>query len=308
MKFLSSNIFFLILLTITCDTLDHAVCTGKFFLMHLLSEYAVPLICRLRILFAGIITSGKGGNILKANLRNSIHKQGVSVITCTKRQSHIRNLFNNFIRQRHLKKELVIIVNDSKIPLSSYRKLANKLRNIQIFRMPEHISLGACLNYAVRKAKYRFIAKFDDDDYYAAYYLTDSLQVFKKTKADIIGKRAHYMYLRGSKTLILRFPHDENRSVTKLPGATLFFKRDVFNRVQFPNQSVGEDDLFCLRSIRKGFKVYSAGKYNFVAIRRKNSKNHTWIISDKELIAHHRKVSNVLNYKKFVQRKPRGVR
>jgi hypothetical protein len=115
------------------------------------------------------------------------------------------------------------------------------------------------------------------------------------------------MYLQGSKTLILRFPQDENRPVTKIPGATLVFKRDVLNKVQFPNQSVGEDDLFCIRSKRKGYKVYSAGKYNFVAIRRKNSLNHTWIISDKELIAHHRTIPNVQNYKKFVRRKPSDV-
>jgi len=78
--------------------------------------------------------------------------------------------------------------------------------------------------------------------------------------------------------------------------------------VQFPDQSVGEDDLFCIRCKRKGYKVYSAEKTNFVAIRRKNSSNHTWIISDKELIAHHKKIPNVKNYKKFVQKKPRGVR
>ncbi|MNO52690.1 hypothetical protein D3C76_431160 [compost metagenome] len=173
--------------------------------------------------------------------------------------------------------------------------------------MDGHQSLGACLNFAVKKTKYSYIAKFDDDDYYAPYYLADSLQALRRTNADVLGKRAHYMYLRGSKTLILRFPHDEHRSVSKLPGATLFMKRNVVNKVQFPNHNVGEDDVFCLRSKRKGYKVYSAGKYNFVAIRRKNSSNHTWIISDKELINNHRKIPNVKNYKKFVQRKPKGV-
>ncbi|MFD1176413.1 glycosyltransferase [Paenibacillus puldeungensis] len=244
---------------------------------------------------------------MEASPRNSIKKQGVSIITCTNRQNYLRNLFNNYSRQHYSKKELIIIVNNNKIPLAPYQKLAKKYRNIHIFRIPGHVSLGACLNYAVSKTKYSYIAKFDDDDYYAPYYLTDSLNVFQRTKADVIGKRAHYMYLRGSKTLILRFPHDEHRPVTKLPGATLVIKRNVLNNVRFPDQNVGEDDLFCIRSKRKGYKVYSAGKYNFVAIRRKNSSNHTWIISDKELLAHHKKVPGVKNYKKFVQRKPKGV-
>ncbi|WP_189032196.1 glycosyltransferase [Paenibacillus albidus] len=243
---------------------------------------------------------------MEAGPRNATIKQGVSIITCTNRHSYLMNLFNNYTRQNYPKKELVIIVNNDKISLAPYQRLAKKHKHVQVLRLPEHLSLGACLNYAVKKTKYSFIAKFDDDDYYAPYYLTDSLRALHKSKADIIGKRAHYMYLRGSRTLILRFPHDENRTVTKLPGATLFMKRDVFNKVQFPNQNVGEDDLFCIRSKRKGYKVYSAGKYNFVAIRRKNSSAHTWIISDKELIAHHRTIPNVKNYKKFVGRKPKG--
>ncbi|MBA9084604.1 glycosyltransferase involved in cell wall biosynthesis [Fontibacillus solani] len=244
---------------------------------------------------------------MEAGQKNSTKMQGVSIITCTNRQDYLRNLIQNYTRQTLAKKELIIIVNNNKIPLAPYQSLAKKLGNVKVFRVDGHQSLGACLNFAVKKTKYSYIAKFDDDDYYAPHYLADSLRALRRANADVLGKRAHYMYLRGSKTLILRFPHDENRSVNKLPGATLFMKRDVVNKVKFPNQNVGEDDVFCLRSKSKGYKVYSAGKYNFVAIRRKNSSNHTWIISDKELINNHRKIPNVKNYKRFVQRKPKGV-
>lgn len=99
--------------------------------------------------------------------------------------------------------------------------------------MPEHVTLGACLNYAVSKTRYGIIAKFDDDDYYAPHYLSDSLKSLRRSNADIIGKRAHYMYLQGSKTLILRFPNDENRPVTQLPGATLMFKRTSITKYDF---------------------------------------------------------------------------
>jgi glycosyltransferase involved in cell wall biosynthesis len=150
--------------------------------------------------------------------------QGVSIITCTNRQNYMRNLFQNYGRQIYANKELIIIINSNKIPLAPYRKLAEKHNNVKAFRLPEHYTLGACLNYAVKKSKYAYVAKFDDDDYYAPYYLRESLQALKKVNADIIGKRSHFMYLRGSKTLILRFPHEENQFVTKLPGATLVFK------------------------------------------------------------------------------------
>ena len=68
-------------------------------------------------------------------------------------------------------------------------------------------------------------------------------EVIKKIERRYYRKRAHYMYLQGSKTLILRFPNDENRPVTQLPGATLMFKKNLHNKIRFPNQNVGEDDL-----------------------------------------------------------------
>lgn len=177
--------------------------------------------------------------------------KGVSIITCTNRQNYLNNLLQNYNRQRYAQKELIIIINNNAIPLSPYQHLAKKYKNIKIFRKPEHQTLGSCLNYAVTKCKYHTIAKFDDDDYYAPHYLTESIQTLNRTNADILGKRAHYMYLSGSKTLILRFAHDEHRTVTHLPGATLVFKRKVFDHVKFPNKNVGEDDLFAAEVERK---------------------------------------------------------
>ncbi|VTR52920.1 Glycosyl transferase family 2 [Actinobacillus pleuropneumoniae] len=239
---------------------------------------------------------------MAASFNNSSKTQGVSIITCTNRPNHIKNLFHNFARQSHTKKELIIVVNDSAIALSPYQQMANKHRNIQIYRMPEHVTLGACLNYAVSKTKYGIVAKFDDDDYYAPHYLSDSLKSLRGSNADIIGKRAHYMYLQGSKTLILRFPNDENRTVTMLPGLRLFLGRASLTKYGFRIKTSVRTIFFCTRSKSKGFKVYSGNKYHFSAVRRKNSSSHTWIISDRELMAKHPKVPNVRDFKKFVQR------
>lgn len=232
---------------------------------------------------------------------------GVSVVTCTNRAAYIDNLFRNFARQRHVKKELILIVNDDRISLAPYVESAKAWSNVRIYRQPSERSLGACLNFAIRQARYRYVAKFDDDDYYAPYYLTEGLLAFQSSGADVIGKRSHYMYLKGSRTLIHRFPRDEHREVAMLPGATLMMKRNVALRVRFPDVSVGEDDQFCLRSRRLGYVVYSGGKHNFAAVRRKNSAKHTWVISDQTLLKHHKRVPGVRRYKTFVQRRPKGV-
>ncbi|MDR6225674.1 glycosyltransferase [Desmospora profundinema] len=206
---------------------------------------------------------------------------GVSIITCTKRASYINHLFNNYHRQRWPNKELIIILNKDSIAIDPYRETAKKYRNVSIYRLPENVTLGECLNFGVKRSRYGYIAKFDDDDFYSPFYLTDYMQISKTTYADIIGKRTHYVWLQGPRVLILR----QVRSPSLLPGATLFIKKQVFNKVRFPNRNVGEDDQFCRDCKAKGFKLVSAGKHHFVAVRRKHSQNHTWIISDKELLS-----------------------
>lgn len=241
---------------------------------------------------------------MNATLSAKENKEGFSIITCTNRPKYINNLFKNYDRQIYKKKELILILNNDCMNMKKYIEKAKKYRNVHIFQLPEETSLGNCLNFGVDKSTYSHVAKFDDDDYYAPSYLTEYMQVFKKTGSDVVGKRAHYLWLKGKRVLILRYPRFENIFVNVLPGATLAIKKTVFQKVRFANQSTSEDYKFCKDSRRLGFKIYSAGKENFIAIRRKNSKDHTWIISDNRLLAHNsQKIPEVEKYKKFVTSK-----
>lgn len=228
---------------------------------------------------------------------------GISIITCTNRAAYINNLFRNYDRQKWRKKELIIILNNDNMNIEEYKETASRYKNTFVYRLPEKTSLGKCLNFGVKNARHRFVAKFDDDDYYAPSYLKETMKTFRKTKADIVGKRAHFLWLSGNKVLILRHKGSENKFVKIVPGATLVIKKSVFKRVRFPNINKGEDDIFCRRCRAKGFKIYSGGKYNFAALRRKDSRGHTWIISEKKLLSGRAEIfRKVKNYKKFVSR------
>lgn len=230
-------------------------------------------------------------------------RQGVSIITCTKRPSCMNTLFHNYGRQRYRNKELIVILNNDSMKMSDYITAAKSYKNVRIYRLPARISLGACLNYGVKRSRYNYIAKFDDDDYYAPNYLADSMRSMRQTNADIVGKRAHYMYLQGKKWLLLRFPGLENKYVSFVQGATLLVKRKVFRKVAFPNKNQGECIGFCFSSRTKGLKIFSGRRHNFFAFRRKNARNHTWIISDNALLSRNVKVLKVGNVKKFVSRR-----
>jgi Uncharacterized protein conserved in bacteria len=208
---------------------------------------------------------------------------GVSVITCTTRINNMNNVFRNFQQQAWQEKELIVILNRDDLQKSEWRKRAKEFDNIYIYQLPEKKPLGKCLNYAVAKAKYDYIAKFDDDDYYAPNYLVDAMHAFRYSDADIVGKHAYYSYAENIQALTLRFARYENQFVRFVAGPTLLIKKEVFNKVKWPNKDRGEDTEFLKECHANGFKIYSTDKYNFCYIRS-IPENHTWGIGGLEFL------------------------
>ncbi len=195
---------------------------------------------------------------------------------------------------------MIVILNDDGLKLSDYMTKARKDPQARVYRLPERHSLASCLNFGVRQARYDRIAKFDDDDYYGPEYLADSLRTMQRSGADIVGKRAHYMYLEGAKVLLFRYPDQENRKVSLVQGATLLVKRHVFGRVGFRGRDQGECVRFCIDSRKSGFTVYAGSRRHFAAFRRKNAKGHTWKASDRLLLSRNAKVLRVRDVRAFV--------
>ena len=226
----------------------------------------------------------------------------VSVVVCTKRPNALRNLLANYTRQTYLNKELLIILNNDRLNPDDYAHAARDLDQVRIYRLPDQWTLGSCLNFAVKKARYSLIAKFDDDDYYAPNYLTDSVRTMRKSGADVVGKRAHFMVLGSKPSLLFRYPSQRNRFVRLVQGATLLVRKHVFDQVAFPDRNRGECVKFCAACRARGFRIYAGSPYHFLALRRKNSRNHTWIVSDKKLLTRNVRVLRVKRIIPFISR------
>ncbi|NOV02338.1 glycosyltransferase [Paenibacillus planticolens] len=236
-----------------------------------------------------------------AGLHASTATKGVSIIACTNNSKFINNIFRNYNNQIGVNKELIIIVNRDDVSLIPYRNKAKHLENVSIYRMPEKISLGNCLNFAIARAKYEYISKFDDDDYYAPNYLRRSMSVLIRKEVDVVWKSSVYVYLHSKKSLLLRNSNRGDRLVGFVAGGTIMFKKKVFNRVKFANISLGEDSRFLKKCRARGFKIYSTDKFNYVYIRRKNPKSHTMKVQDRYWLKNSKLVKHTLNYKGLVR-------
>lgn len=210
--------------------------------------------------------------------------EGISVITPTTRKTCISQILSNFLGQRFVNKELIIIINNDEIQPSDFQLATIPQQfNIQIYQIPAKESLGSCLNMAIKKAKYKYIAKFDDDDYYAPAYLDEMYDAFNKTGCDVVCKHSIFYYLEEYGELAMLSVGGRNRTVIRGAGATICAKRAIFETIQFAKLRVGTDTDFFRQCLQEGYKCYSTSNYNYLCFRSKDAGQHTWKITAKEL-------------------------
>lgn len=166
--------------------------------------------------------------------------------------------------------------------IDRWLKKAKKYPNVQIYQLHEKAALGDCLNFGIMKSNYDIIAKFDDDDYYGPEYIKSSMDAFNNKDISIIGKNSLYIYFKNKKALI-HVSGNENAVTDTVAGATLMFRKSVFQKVQFEKVNRAEDYFFIKECKEKGFAVYSTDRYHFAVIRN-DAEKHTWKIADNELM------------------------
>lgn len=207
------------------------------------------------------------------------YKPGISIIVPTFKKEYISNIFLNYATSNYPLKELIIVVNNDKISLLEYEVWACKFKEVKVYRLSENYTLGECLNYGVSQAKYDYIARMDDDDYYGINYLIDLMQVFICKDGQVTGKNPIFIYFEEAKSL-----YTLNHS-NLVMGATFLIKKEVFNKVKFRSLNYREDYYFLYDCINAGIRIIPSDIYNFIYMRHLRAENHTFRMSSKDMIS-----------------------
>ncbi|MDM5316744.1 glycosyltransferase family A protein [Fictibacillus sp. b24] len=232
----------------------------------------------------------------------------VSIITCTMRDHCMENIFQNYLNQSYEPKELIIILNHDCMNINKWKEKALAFKNVSVYQLQQDTSLGSCINFAIEKAKFDLIANFDDDDYYSSHYLEKSVENLHKLNVDVIGKTSVYIYLKDRQILAVFNPNNENQFVNDqksfgkqyLQGGTLVFKKKVHEIVKFPDQIKEVDRVFSMDCVKRGFKVYSSNKDEFVYIRCDDEGQHTWQVPIDIIINVSKFIANTKNFKEIL--------
>ena len=222
----------------------------------------------------------------KVGISYDAPRRRVTIITCTNRPAKLENIIANYERQNYPEKEFILVLNSDDYSLETVKERLKSVPNARAFQLPEERTLGACLNKTIDEMGHEYWSKFDDDNFYGANFISDLMLPFEYTEASVIGKYTYYAFMEGQNALALRYPGCEHMYVTLLSGSALIADRKLFEELRFPDQNRGEDTQFLRDAVARGFKLYSADRFNYVVRRAASVEEHTWKISQAEFLRH----------------------
>ncbi len=208
--------------------------------------------------------------------------RSVSAVVPTNRLHEIDNVLANVGRQAHRDLELVLVLHGVGVDHGELRDRAAAagVPDLTVIEADETETLGACMNLGVDAAGGDYVAKMDDDNHYGTHYLTDLLDAFDTSGAGIVGKWAHYVWLRSTGAVVLRYPDAEHAYQRRIQGGSMLFTRDVVRSLRFSDIPRAVDSDILDRAIAEGIKIWSADRFNYVSIRGTDAAAHTWTVAD----------------------------
>lgn len=165
------------------------------------------------------------------------------LVTCimptANREELMLKAIQYFLNQDYPYKELVIIDDGTE---SAIRSIPN-LYSIRYFYLKQPKNIGAKRNQACEKAAGSIIVHWDDDDWYAADWISHQVNILLKSEADICGLNKIQYYSVNTHT---KYWMTENRNVKRswLSGATLAYRKSFWKKHRFKDLQIGEDDDF----------------------------------------------------------------
>jgi glycosyltransferase involved in cell wall biosynthesis len=160
------------------------------------------------------------------------------VLPTYNRRGFLPHAIHYFLRQDYPERELVV-VDDGPDAVGDLIPADPRIRYI---RLPQKITLGAKLNLCCAEARGPIIAQWDDDDWYGNDRLSRQMEALVRTNADVCGI-SDLLYLdlgRGGGHRYVYPAHER----PWLLGASLFFRRELWERNRFVEVDVGMDALF----------------------------------------------------------------
>ncbi|WP_442587827.1 glycosyltransferase family 2 protein [Pedobacter sp. AW31-3R] len=173
----------------------------------------------------------------------SIEPPLVSCIMITaNRPAFVASSIEDFLTQNYKKSELIIIDDGS----PSCAEIIPVHPRIHYYYNDSKVTIGSKRNYACRKSTGQILVHWDDDDWYAPDWISRQVNTLIHTGADITGLGLVRFFSEALKSSFVYEGSDEDSPW--VCGATMAYKKYLWENYKFVNQQIGEDADFIKNS------------------------------------------------------------
>lgn len=165
------------------------------------------------------------------------------IMPTANREKYIPFAINHYLNQDYPEREL-IIVDDGK---TSIQDLIPKDDTIKYYYTEPIGTVGLKRNYACERAQGEIIMHWDDDDFYASDWISRQVEFLQTSGADICGIEHTHFFSVVTDTLWTGTALNRNNPSNPsqwLNGATLAYKKELWEKHPFKDLQTGEDDDF----------------------------------------------------------------
>lgn len=199
----------------------------------------------------------------------------VSVVLCTRRPEFLGFALGQIAAQRGVDLELILTLHGIPADLPEVKAaVAGFDKPITVLEVPSDSMFGAALNQGVSRASGRFVAKWDDDDWYSPDFLADMVLASSYSGAELIGCHAQFIYLGQIDLTIFRKARSEVLDHW-VSGGTFVLEKSVLDAVGgFPAVPFHVDAALRDALMAAGARIYRTHNLGYVLHRR--AAGHTW--------------------------------
>jgi glycosyltransferase involved in cell wall biosynthesis len=187
------------------------------------------------------------------------------------RRDFVTQAIKYFMQQDYPNKEL-IIVDDGH---DKVQDLVPPDDGIHYVETTMGLSIGELRNRAIAESQGKIIAHWDDDDWYGGTRISYQVKPLLNGEADLTGLKVRVVYdLLDNQFWILESWLHAQIMELEIHGATMVYRRNLWEKTKFPSINFREDASFVSEVFRSGAKVLDMPNHeNFIYVRH---RNNTW--------------------------------
>src|SRR5699024_3797294 len=173
--------------------------------------------------------------------------------------------------QRHVDLQIIIIANNFKLEndkIDYFLKISNL--DILFAFKSNHESLGSVFSNNLKHVKYDFICKLTDDVKIFKYLILDLWLSYHYSDADIVGKKAEFVYVPEDNSTVVVNGSEQNRFIKSITPHMFLGKSSYINKILLPYSEENIDKQLLKKTNQKDGKIYCNDVYGYYVIYRTN--------------------------------------